>query len=121
MVPVGNKVKRFSSVNHTTKTIQFVHKKLHNRLLDQGLCMINFPDYEYFNDVDIAYSNFVKRITPFINKVASFMDIRIKNYSRDWFHGKILDKIIVRDERLKKFKASRLDLMLMNSCIKKQN
>ena len=25
--------------------------------LNQGLSMINFPDYEYFNDVDIAYSS----------------------------------------------------------------
>ena len=26
--------------------------------------MINFPDYEHFNDVDIAYSDFIQRITP---------------------------------------------------------
>ena len=34
--------------------------------------MINFPDYEYFNDVDIAYSDFIQRITSIINKIAPF-------------------------------------------------
>ena len=29
--------------------------------------MINFPDYEYFNDEDIAYWDFIQRITSVIN------------------------------------------------------
>ena len=41
--------------------------------------MINFPDYEHLNDADIAYSDFIQRITPVINKIAPFKDIRIKN------------------------------------------
>ena len=72
--------------------------------------MINFPDYEYFNDVDLAYSDFIQRITSVINKIAPFKEISIKSYSHDWFDGEILDKIILRDTRLKKFKASRLNI-----------
>ena len=68
--------------------------------------MINFLDYEYFNDVDIAYSDFIQRITSVVNKIAPFKEIRIKNYSHDWFDGDILDKVILREKRLKKFKAS---------------
>ena len=34
--------------------------------------MINFPDYEYFNNADIAYSDFIQ--TPVIS---SFKEIRI--------------------------------------------
>ena len=49
--------------------------------------MINFPDYEYINNVDIAYSDFIQRITSVINKIVPFKDIRIKNYSHDWFDG----------------------------------
>ena len=86
--------------------------------LNQGLSMINFPDYEYFNDVDIAYSDFIQRITLVINKIAPFREIRIKNYSHDWFDGEILDKIFSG------INVSRnlwpLDLIMMNSCIKKQ-
>ena len=45
--------------------------------------MINLPDYEYFNVVEIAYLDFVKRITSFTKKIAPFKEIRIKNYSHD--------------------------------------
>ena len=72
--------------------------------------MINFLDYEYFSDVDIAYSDFIQRITSVINKIAPFKEIRIKNCSHSWFDGEILDKIILRDKRLKKFKESRLNI-----------
>ena len=78
--------------------------------LSKGLSMINFPDYEYFNGVDIAYSDFVQRITSVINKIAPFKEIIIQNYSHDWFDGEIVDKIILRDKRLKKLKASRLNI-----------
>ena len=72
--------------------------------------MINFLDCEYFNDVDITYSDFIQRITSVINKIAPFKEIRIKNYSHDWFDGEILDEIILRDKCLKKFKSSRLNI-----------
>ena len=32
------------------------------------------------------------------------------SYSKDWFDGEILDKIILRDKRFKKVKASRLNI-----------
>ena len=63
--------------------------------------MINFPDYEYFNDVDIAYSNFIQRITSVINKMAPFKEIRIKINPHDLLDGEILDKIILRDHILR--------------------
>ena len=49
-------------------------------------------------------------MTTVINKIAPFKVIRIKNYSHDWFDGENLDKIILRDRRLKKFKASTLNI-----------
>ena len=78
--------------------------------LNEALGMINFPDYEYFNDVDIAYSDFIQRITSVINKIALFKEVRFKNYYHDWFDGEILDNIIFRDKCLKEFKASRLNI-----------
>ena len=72
--------------------------------------MVKFPDYKYFKDVDIAYSNFIQCITSLIKQIAPFKEIRIKNYSHDCFDGEILDKIILRDKCLKKFKASRLNI-----------
>ena len=49
-------------------------------------------------------------MTTVINKIAPFKVIRIKNYSHGWFDGENLDKIILRDRRLKKFKASTLNI-----------
>ena len=51
--------------------------------LNQGLRMISFPDDEYFNDVGIAYSDFIQRVTLIINEIAPCNKIRIKNYSHD--------------------------------------
>ena len=47
-------------------------------------------------------------ITSVTNKIAPFKEIRI--YSHDWLDGEILDKIILWDKLLKKFKASRLNI-----------
>ena len=47
--------------------------------------MINFPDYEYLHDVDIVSSDFIQHITSVINKIALFKEMRIKNYSHNWF------------------------------------
>ena len=87
-----------------------IHKQIKIRSLknytiesfNQGLSMTNFSDYEYFNNVDIAYSA--------INKIAPFKEIRTKNYYHDWFDEEILDTIILRDKRLKKDKVSRLNI-----------
>ena len=73
--------------------------------LNQGLRVINFPDNEHFIDVDIVYADFIQCITPVINKIVPFKDIRIRNYSQDWPDGEILVKII-----LKKFKPSSLNI-----------
>ena len=72
--------------------------------------MINFPDYEHFNDVDIFYLDFIQRITPAVNKIGTFKEIRTKNYSQYWFNGEVLDNIILRDKHLSKFKDSRLNI-----------
>ena len=45
------------------------------------LRMIKIPDYDHFNDVDIAYSDFIKHITLAINEIASLKEIRIEKYS----------------------------------------
>ena len=43
--------------------------------------MIKIPDYDHFNDVDIAYSDFIKHITLAINEIASLKETRIEKYS----------------------------------------
>ena len=45
--------------------------------------MINVYYYEHLNDVDITYLDFIQHITPFINIVAPFKEMRIKNPSQN--------------------------------------
>ena len=109
LIYLTRKLHRFKSNTHKQVKIRCL-KNYYIESLNQGVSMINVPDYEYFNDVDIAYSDFIQRVTSVINKIAPFKEIGIKNYSHDWFDGEILDKIIHRDKCLKKFKASRLNI-----------
>ena len=99
------KIHRMKSNTHKQTKIRFI-KNYTIESLNLGLRMINFICHEYFHEVDIAYSDFIQRTTSVINKIAPFKEIKIKNYSHDRFDGEILDKIILRDKRLKKFKAS---------------
>ena len=48
--------------------------------------------------------------SPVLNKIAPFIEIRVKNCSHDWFDVGILDKIILKGKRLKTFKDSRLNI-----------
>ena len=77
---------------------------------NQDLSIIKFPDYEYFNDVNIAYSDLNQRITSVMNKTAPFKEVKMKSYSHDWFDGEILVRIILRDKCLKKCKVPRLNI-----------
>ena len=82
LIYLTRKLHRMKSNTH--KQIKIISLKNYAiESLNQGLSMINFPDYEYFNDEDIAYSDFIQRITSTINKVAPFKEIRIKNYFHD--------------------------------------
>ena len=109
LIYLTQKLHRMKSNTHKQIKIRSL-KNFTIKSLNQGLSMINFPDYEYFTDVEIAYSDFIQHITSVINKIAPFREIRIKNYSHNWFDGEILDKNILRDKHLKKFKVSRLDI-----------
>ena len=79
LIYLTRKLHRFKSNTHKQIKIRSL-KNYSIESLNQGLSMINFPDYEYFNDVDIAYSDFIQRITSVINKIAPFKEIRTKNY-----------------------------------------
>ena len=83
LICLTRKLHRMKSNTHKQMKIRSL-KNDSIESLNQGLTMINFPCYEYLNDVDIAYSDFIERITSVIKKIAPFKEIRIKNYSHDW-------------------------------------
>ena len=77
-------------------------------LLKQELTKINFPDYNIFSKVNIAYLDLVEKMLSVVNKIAPFKDLRIKNNTQDWFDDEIAEAIQLREKRLKNFKSTKL-------------
>ena len=95
---------------------QGVHKHLtfrsfKNYIVDaykDALKKVNFPNYKLFNDVNEAYSNFFQKIRIVIDSIASFKTKRLRANTQKWFDEEVLENIINRDKRFKKFQKSRL-------------
>ena len=70
----------------------------------EELTKINFPDYNIFSNVNIAYLDLVSKILSVVDKIAPFKDLRVKNKTRDWFDDEVTEAIQLREKRLKHFK-----------------
>ena len=79
-------------------------------LLKEELRKINFPDYNIFYNVNIAYLDLVGKILSVVNKIAPFKDLRIKHNTQDWFDDEVAEAIKLREKRLKIFKSTRLHI-----------
>ena len=71
---------------------------------------INFPNYDTFSNVNVAYTDLVKKISNTIDSVAPIKELRIKNNTQGWFDNEIADAIKIRDKYFKKFKKSNLHI-----------
>ena len=61
------------SNTHKENKIKII-KKCTIESFNQVFRSITFSDYGYFNDVDIAYTDSIQRITPVTNKIAPFRE-----------------------------------------------
>ena len=71
---------------------------------------INFPNYNIFSNVNIAYLDLVEKILSVVDKIAPFKDLIIKNNTQDWFNDQIAKAIKLREERLKQLKSTKLHI-----------
>ena len=71
---------------------------------------IDFPNYDVFADVNIAYSDLLKRISDTIDNVAPMKDLRVKNNTQDWFDTEVAEAIKIREKSFSKFKKSNLQI-----------
>ena len=69
---------------------------------------VSFPNYENFDNPEVAYSDFITRLDCAINAIAPFKTVRIKNNASEWFDGEITEKIDTRDKLSRKFKSTKL-------------
>ena len=71
---------------------------------------INFPNYDTFSNVNVAYTDLVKKIWNTIDSVAPIKELRIKNNTQGWLDNEIADAIKIGDKYFKKFKKSNLHI-----------
>ena len=69
-----------------------------------------FLNYENFDDIDLAYSDFSDKLIAIINKIAPFGKNRIKNNSEEWFDREVFQAIQLRNKLLSKFKKNKSNL-----------
>ena len=70
----------------------------------------DFPNYNNFENINDAYSNFVQKVMGVIDLVAPVKSRRIKQNSQEWFDGEVAEKINVHDKLFKKFKKPKLQI-----------
>ena len=85
-------------------------KKYTPELLIKELKKINFPKYNIFSNVNIAYLDLVEKILSVVDKILPFKDLRIKNNTQDWFDEEVAKAIKLREKRLKQFKSTKLHI-----------
>ena len=77
---------------------------------EDALNKVNFTNYELFNDVNEAYSNFFQKIRIVVDSIAPYKTKRVRANIQKWFDGEVLENINTRDKLFKKFKKSRLHI-----------
>ena len=75
---------------------------------EERLKLVNFPNYLKFDNIDSAYSNFLKTLMTVIDSLAPSMEKRIKGRTQEWFDGEISELIAIRNQQYKKFKKTLL-------------
>ena len=71
---------------------------------------IDFPNYQYFEDVNRAYSDLFKKLMTVTDNVAPCKTTRVKGNTQNWFDGEVLEKLRSRDKLFKAFKKTRLHI-----------
>ena len=73
-----------------------------------ALKKVNFTNYDLFNDINEAYSNFFQKTRTIIDNIAPCKTKTVNTNTQKWFDGEILENTNTRDEVSKRFKKSRL-------------
>ena len=83
----------------------------------EELTKINFPDYNIFSNVNIAYLDLVEKILSVVDKIAPFKDLRVKNNTQDWFDDEVTEAIQLSVLNI----LNQLNCVLMRNFIRKLN
>ena len=76
----------------------------------EALGRVDFANYNNFENINDAYSNFIQKVVGAIDLVGPIKSRRIKQNSQEWFDGEVAEKISVCDKLFKKLKKSKLHI-----------
>ena len=68
-------------------------KKYSAQIFTNALKTVQFPNYNIFSNVNIAYSDLLNKISETKDRVAPTKEIRIKNITQEWFDKEIAEAI----------------------------
>ena len=85
-------------------------KKYSVEAYTNALRKINFPNYDTFSNVNVAYTDLLKKISNTIDSAAPIKEVKIKKNTQGWFDNEIADAIKIRDKYFKKLKKSNLHI-----------
>ena len=100
------KIKRIKHKMHMVRSL----KKYSGEIFTNVLKAVQFPNYNIFSNVNVAYSDLVNIISDTVDNVAQIKEIRIKNNTQDWLDNDIAEAIKTREKYLKKIKKSNLQI-----------
>ena len=103
------KIKRIKHSMHNQIQVRSL-KKYNAEIFTNALKTVQFPNYNIFSSVNVAYSDLLNKISDTIDNVAPIKEIRIKNNTEEWFDNEIAEAIKTREKYFKKFEISNLQI-----------
>ena len=103
------KIKRTKHNMHNQIQVRSL-KKYSAEIFTNALKTVQFPNYNIFSNVNVAYSDLLNKISDTIDRVAPRKEISIKNNTQEWFDNEIVEAIKIRENYFKIFKKSNLQI-----------
>ena len=103
------KISRTKTNRHNQIRVRSL-KNYTQEILIEELKKINFPDYNIFSNINMAYKDLVEKILGEVDKIAPYKVLRVKNNTQDWFDSEVAEAINLRERRLKHFKSTKLHI-----------
>ena len=85
--------------------------------LEEELTKINFPGYDIFSNVNIAYLDLGEKILSVVDKITPIKHLRIQSNIQDWFDDEVAESIKLREKCLKI--SNQQNKILMNNLQRK--
>ena len=103
------KIKRIKHNMHNQIQVRSL-KKYSAEIFTNALKTVQFPNYNIFSNVNVAYPDLLNKISDTTDNVAPIKEIKIKNNTQEWFDNEVAEAIKTREKYVKTLKKSNLPI-----------